>query len=261
MTREVPPSPLDDSLAGRVAVVTGASSGIGRAIALRLAKAGAHVVIHGRENKSGLAETAAAARTLGVEVLEILADISDTADQRRLISTAWDWRGAVDIWINNAGADVLTGPPASFSFMEKLDLLWRVDVRGTLALSRLIGERMARLQRGVIINMGWDRAELGMAGDSGELFAATKGAIMAFTRSLARSLAPHVRVNCIAPGWIKTSWGEGASDYWQQRAQKEALLGRWGLPEDIASMAAFLASDAASFVTGQILHVDGGIAG
>jgi 3-oxoacyl-[acyl-carrier protein] reductase len=91
------------------------------------------------------------------------------------------------------------------------------------------------------------------------MFAATKGAVMAFSRSLARSLAPEVRVNCIAPGWIKTAWGEEASAAWQQRATGDALLGRWGTPHDVAQVARFLASPAAEFITGQVIEVNGGL--
>lgn len=112
--------------------------------------------------------------------------------------------------------------------------------------------------RGTIINVGWDQAEQGMAGDSGELFAAVKGAVMAFSRSLATSLAPQVRVNCVAPGWIKTKWGDGASDAWQERAVGESLLARWGTPEDVAAVVRFLVSPEASFVNGQIIPVNGG---
>jgi 3-oxoacyl-[acyl-carrier protein] reductase len=82
---------------------------------------------------------------------------------------------------------------------------------------------------------------------------------MAFSRSLARSLAPEVRVNCVAPGWIKTAWGEQASDYWQQRAVRESLLGRWGTPEDVAAAVRFLVSPAAGFITGQVIAVNGGL--
>ena len=109
-----------------------------------------------------------------------------------------------------------------------------------------------------ILNMGWDQADVGMGGDSGEMFAAVKGAVMAFTRSLARSLAPHVRVNCLAPGWIRTAWSETASDYWQRRARRESLLQRWGTPEDVAATARFLVSPAASFITGEVIAVNGG---
>ena len=94
--------------------------------------------------------------------------------------------------------------------------------------------------RGSIVTMGWDQAETGMEGDSGELFAATKGAVLAFTRSLALSLAPEVRVNAVAPGWIKTAWGESASGAWQDRVLRETPLARWGTPEDVAEAARFL---------------------
>jgi 3-oxoacyl-[acyl-carrier protein] reductase len=98
-----------------------------------------------------------------------------------------------------------------------------------------------------------------MEGDSGEMFATIKGAVMSFTKSLAKSLAPEVRVNCIAPGWIKTSWGEeSASEYWQQRAVKESLRSRWGTPADVAAAACYLVSPGADFVNGQILPVNGG---
>jgi len=108
------------------------------------------------------------------------------------------------------------------------------------------------------VTMGWDQAETGMEGDSGELFAATKGAILAFTRSLALSLAPAVRVNALAPGWIKTAWGERSSQTWHDRVLKETPLARWGTPEDVAEVARFLVSPASEFITGQIIRVNGG---
>jgi NAD(P)-dependent dehydrogenase (short-subunit alcohol dehydrogenase family) len=111
---------------------------------------------------------------------------------------------------------------------------------------------------GVIINVGWDQAETGMEGDSGELFGAVKAAVHGATKSLARSLAPKVRVNAVAPGWIRTAWGESAPPAWQQRAITEAPLGRWGQPEDVAGAVAWLAGPDASFITGQIIRVNGG---
>jgi 3-oxoacyl-[acyl-carrier protein] reductase len=244
-------------LAGKVAVVTGASSGIGRAIALEFARAGADVFLHARSSPN-LVNVAEEARSQGVQAGTALHNLVSPQAQDRLASEAWDWHGSVDIWVNNAGVDTLTGSAAQMSFEEKLLSLMLVDVTATMRLSRAIGARMKQRGEGVILNIGWDQAELGMAGDSGELFAATKGAVMAFTRSLAMSLAPEVRVNCIAPGWIKTAWGERASDAWQERAVGESLRGRWGTPEDVAAAAHFLASPAADFLTGQILHVNGG---
>lgn len=245
------------SLSGQTAVVTGSSSGIGKAIALELARAGVDVLVHARTNRIGADEVAQAIRDLGRETHVQLRDLGDPAAQDALVTAAWSWR-PVDIWINNAGADVLTGEAASYSFEQKLAALWNVDVVATLRLARAVGQRMRQRGHGVIINMGWDQAETGMAGDSGEFFAATKGAIMAATRSLAKSLAPQVRVNCLAPGWIRTEWGEQASDEWQARAKRESLLQRWGTSDDIAHAACFLASPAAEFVNGQILHINGG---
>jgi 3-oxoacyl-[acyl-carrier protein] reductase len=111
---------------------------------------------------------------------------------------------------------------------------------------------------GVILNMGWDQAVSGQAGDGGEMFSAAKGAIMAFSCSLAKSLAPKVRVNCLAPGWICTAWGQSTSEFWDRRARGESLLNRWGTPEDVARVARFLASPAGAFVNGQIVPVNGG---
>jgi 3-oxoacyl-[acyl-carrier protein] reductase len=129
-----------------------------------------------------------------------------------------------------------------------------------MLLSRNIGRRMQECGRGgVIVNMGWDQAESGMAGDSGEVFAATKAAVMAFSRSLAKSLAPLVRVNCVAPGWIKTAWGAQAPPAWDARARGESLLRRWGTPNDVARAVRFLASPQADFINGQILAVNGGL--
>jgi 3-oxoacyl-[acyl-carrier protein] reductase len=186
-----------------------------------------------------------------------MADLSDPAEQDRLVEAAWAWR-PIDIWVNDAGVDVLTGPAAKWSFEDKLEALWKVDVVASLRLSREAGRRMRERGAGVIINMGWDQVETGMAGDSGEMFTAIKGAVMSATRSLAKSLAPHVRVNCIAPGWIRTDWGEQASPEWQERAKRDALVARWGSPEEVARVVCFLASPAASFVNGQIIPINGG---
>ena len=113
-------------------------------------------------------------------------------------------------------------------------------------------------QSGVIVTIGWDQSQAGMEGDSGEMFSAVKGAVTAFSRSLAKTLAPEVRVNCVAPGWIRTAWGGSASEVWQRRAVRESLMGRWGEPADVASAVEFLVSPQASFLTGVVLPVNGG---
>ncbi len=245
-------------LSDRVAVVTGASRGIGRAIAMELAAAGADVLVHGGHDGAAAEETAQAVRTQGVSGEGVVADLTDDAEQDRLLDRAWRWQDGVDIWINNAGVDILTGDRPGWTFEQKLNALWQVDTRATIRLSRAIAKKMAERGEGVILNTGWDGAERGMAGDTAQLFAASKGAVMAFTRSLAQSLAPKVRVNCMALGWIKTAWGEAASDLWQNRAQQESLADRWGTPEDVAQMARFLVSSQSDFISGQVIQVNGG---
>ncbi|MCG8449666.1 MAG: SDR family oxidoreductase [Pirellulales bacterium] len=249
----------DDSkqLEGLWALVTGSSSGIGRAIAQELADARAAVIVHGFQKRGATEQLVASLIRQRTQARAVLCDLSSAEGCDELVESAWQI-APIDIWINNAGADVLTGVAVEGSFTEKLQRLWEVDVAATLHLSRAVGARMKERGSGVILNMGWDQAETGMAGDSGEMFAAVKGAIMAFSRSLAKSLAPEVRVNCLAPGWIKTAWAENASDYWQERAVGESLLARWGTPADVAQAARYLASPQASFITGQVFCINGG---
>jgi 2-amino-4-hydroxy-6-hydroxymethyldihydropteridine diphosphokinase len=244
-------------LTGKRAFVTGSTSGIGRAIALELASAGADVIIHGRR-ADALAAGLQEVMKHGVRAGHIQADLHSPAECRKLADYACTVWGGLDIWINNAGADTLTGEAGRWPFERKLQELLAVDVTATMILSRDVGQRMKAAGGGVILNMGWDQAETGMEGDSGQLFGAAKAAVMAFTKSLAVSLAPEVRVNCLAPGWIKTAWGESASQAWQDRAARETPLGRWGTPEDVARTARWLVSPAAGFITGQIIRVNGG---
>lgn len=251
-------SNLGTPLAGQVAVVTGSSSGIGAEMIRTLAAAGASVVVHGNRQSSRATELVESLTAQDLSASLVLADLSTSAGREHLLSEVFKRHPSIDIWVNNAGLDVLTGDAVHWSFEQKLAALWKVDVEATLLLSRAVGARMKHSGTGTIVNIGWDQAEQGMAGDSGEMFTTIKCAVMAFSRSLAQSLAPEVRVNCIAPGWIKTSWGDEASDYWQSRACKESLRGRWGTPRDVATALLYLVSPAADFITGQTLCVNGG---
>src|SRR5204862_1163272 len=174
-----------------------------------------------------------------------------------------DLLGGLDVWVNNAGADILTGSGASLSDVEKLDRVLGVDLRGTILASWHAEELLGAQDRGgVIINMSWDHVLTGMAGLNPQLFAAVKGGVLAFSKSLARSVAPRVRVNVLAPGWIETSYAAGLEDTNQKlhrRVVESTPLKRWGTPEDVAGAAVFLASPAAAFVTGQTMLVGGGV--
>jgi 3-oxoacyl-[acyl-carrier protein] reductase len=252
-------------LRGLRAVVTGGSSGIGRAIALELARAGADVAIHFAVSRARAEAVQREVQAYGVQCELFQADL-ETADCALLARQCWESWGPCDIWINNAGVDLLTGPGRQWTYAEKLRKLLAIDVTGTVLLSRTIGALMQERVRctpalagqSSIVNIGWDQADRGMEGDSGELFSVAKNAIMGFTRSLAVSLAPEVRVNCIAPGWIKTAWGETAPPEWQARVLRETPLRRWGEPTDIARLARYLVSREASYLTGQVLNANGG---
>lgn len=251
------PAMLFASLSDQRILVTGSSSGIGRAIALECARAGADLVLNCRSSGRKLADVAEEIRALGRNVQTVMADVSSATDRQRLLQLATETR-PVTALVNNAGADLLTTELRAASFTDKLDRLYEVDVKGTIELSRSFGHAFAARKQGSILTIGWDQSDRGMEGDSGELFATAKNAVMGFTRSLSVSLAPWVRVNCIAPGWIRTAWGSEAGEYWQQRVLNETPLKRWGEPQDIATAARFLLSNEASFITGQVININGG---
>ncbi|HVR72955.1 MAG TPA: SDR family NAD(P)-dependent oxidoreductase [Planctomycetota bacterium] len=252
-------APVAARLEGCRALVTGSSSGIGRAILLELAGSGAAVIAHANRSFARAEALAAEVARRGTRAIALEADLRDPEACRRLVARAFEALGGIDVWVNNAGADILTEGGQKMSFESKLEMLLEVDVRATMLLTRDVGRIMKGSGGGSIVNMGWDKAATGMEGDAGELFAAAKGAIMSFTRSAALSLAPRVRVNCIAPGWIRTAWGETAGAVWQERVLRETPLRRWGTPEDVAHVARFLASGDAAFLTGQVIAVNGGV--
>ena len=247
------------SLAGKVAVVTGASSGIGQAIALACANAGADLVVSYQHNRQGIDETVRRVGEAGRVAVPVQVDISREADVERLSRTVQEHFGRVDVWINNAGADILTGRGAKLSRAEKLELLLAVDVRGTVVASWAAVGLMRAGAGGVILNMSWDHVTQGMKGENPILYSAAKGAIASFSRSLAREVAPAIRVNILAPGFIETAFGEEADPAWRDEVVARTPLGRWGVPEDVAQAAVFLASDKARFLTGQTLAVNGGV--
>ncbi len=129
--------PAARDLQGKTAVVTGASSGIGRAIALEFASAGANVIVHARSNATGAKQVADEILSLGCESRVALSDLAEKSNRKAFVQDAWDWRGGIDVWVNNAGADVLTGDAGNWTFDEKLQQLWKVDVAATIDLSRL----------------------------------------------------------------------------------------------------------------------------
>jgi 3-oxoacyl-[acyl-carrier protein] reductase len=240
--------------------VTGASGGIGRAIAETFAAEGAVVLLTHRASADRAHTVADAIASRGGSALVRQADLASSEACERLVAEAHDELGRVDVWVNNAGADVLTGEAAAWEWERKLDTLLAVDLKGTIACSYAISEIMRDQERGgAIVNMSWDHVTSGMAGENPQLFAAVKGGVLAFSKSLARSVAPGVRVNVLCPGWIETSFGEQADPDFRRSVARDTPLRRWGRPEDVADAALYLASPAAAFVTGQAINVNGGV--
>jgi 3-oxoacyl-[acyl-carrier protein] reductase len=248
------------SLADRAMLVTGASSGIGRAIALAAARAGADVAITYRRNEHGARDTEREIAAIGRRVAVIQLDLADLESVRAVGPAARDALGRLDVWVNNAGADILTGEGGSLTRVQKVDMVLTVDVRGTMLASWHAAEMFAAQEGGgVIINMSWDHVTFGMEGTNPQIYGAAKGAVLSFSKCLARSVAPRVRVNILAPGWIETSFGEGLDDTVRRTVAASTPLKRWGVPDDVAGAAVFLASPAASFLTGQTIMIGGGI--
>lgn len=259
MASDNSPSDSAGQLAGKRVLVTGGSSGIGRAIAIAAARAGADVAITWKSNEAGANAVAADIRATGRRAVIVRADVGEAEGLEQLRDFLRDALGGIDAWVNNAGADILTGQGATLSRREKLDLLLRVDLRGTMLASWSAVEMMrAQPQGGVIINMSWDHVTRGLEGENPELFSAVKGGILSFSKSLARSVAPTIRVNVLGPGWIQTAFGATADSSWHREVAESIPMGRWGTPEDVAGAAVYLASDAARYVTGQMIMVNGG---
>jgi 3-oxoacyl-[acyl-carrier protein] reductase len=246
------------ALAGRAVLVTGASSGIGRAIALAAARSGADVAITYRVNESGARDVEREIARVGRRSFVSHLDLADDGSIRTLGPAVCRAFGRLDVWINNAGADILTGANAKLPVTEKLDMLLRVDLRGTMLASWQAAELLG--EGGVIINMSWDHVLTGMPGSNPQMYSAVKGGVLAFSKSLARTLAPRIRVNVLAPGWVATAFSEQEMEMEARRAAEDsAPMKRLGTPEDVAAAAIFLASPGASFITGETILVGGGV--
>ena len=250
-------------LKDKTTVITGSSSGIGRAIALAFAGEGARVVVNYNKSRERAQEVVREIQELPAQALAVQADVADADAIGNLIATARAEFGRIDVWVNNAGADILTGAGAALTDRQKLSRLIEVDLKGTIQCSWAAAEVMQRQGHGhgVIINLSWDQALHGYQGTNPQMFSAVKAGVQAFSKSLAKTVAPAVRVNVLAPGWIATSFATDVmeEEYYQARCA-EIPLQRFGTPADVARAAVFMASDDASYITGTTLNVGGGAA-
>jgi 3-oxoacyl-[acyl-carrier protein] reductase len=247
------PTLTDSGLAGGAALVTGGSGGIGRAIVQTLAAAGMDVVFTYRGNATAAAELTAA--TPAGKVTGEAVDIRDSAACTTLAEKVFDRFGRVDLLVNNAG--VIRDNPLTALEDDDIKTVIETNVIGTFNMSRAVAPFMISKRRGRIVNISSVAGDKGGRGQTN--YAASKGAINAFTRSLAVELAPrNITVNAVAPGVVETEMSRPVRELAGEAVTARILLRRIGRPEEIAHAVWFLASNYASYITGQVLHVDGG---
>jgi 3-oxoacyl-[acyl-carrier protein] reductase len=244
------------SFAGKTALVTGASRGIGRAIAVELAQRGARVVVNYARDVQGAQATVDAIAAAGGQGCALQADVADTKAAEGLIKATLEAYGSLDVLVNNAGTTrdmvIMMMPEADW------DMVIQTNLKSAFNCSKAAVKTMLRKRAGRIINI---TSVAGIAGNAGQTnYSASKAGLIGFTKALAREVAArNITVNAVAPGFVPTALTESLPAELKAASLKTIPLGRWGTAEDVAHAVAFLASDEAGYITGQVLSVDGGM--
>lgn len=241
---------------GKTAIVTGASRGIGRAVALALAEEGANVVINYAGNEGAASETAALCQEHGVQTLVVRGDVASSEDCTRLVEEAVKTFGTVDILVNNAG---ITRDNVLMRMSDKeFDQVIATNLRGTYLMMKAVSRTMMKKRHGRIVNMA---SVVGLMGNAGQVnYAASKAGVIGMTKSFAREIAARgITVNAVAPGFIATDMTANLPEAAASAISASIPKGTLGSPEDVANAVKFLASDQSGYITGQVICVDGGM--
>lgn len=251
------------SLKGKVAIVTGSATGLGAAVALQLADKGCNVVINYTKSEKEAKETLAACQAKGVEAILAQGDVGEDADCRRIVDETVKKWGRVDVLVNNAGGTKFANH-AELDELNAEDFLWiyKVNVVGAYQMIRACAPHMKEAGKGSVVNVSSIAGVTGIG--SSVAYAASKGALNTMTLSLARSLAPKIRVNAVCPGFIGTRWfsdrfGQQTFEGIKRQQEESTPLGRAGTPEDIATAVVFFCGEGSDHITGETLITDAGM--
>jgi len=244
-------------LSNKVALVTGSGRGIGKAISLRLAEAGASIIVNDIGDAEPVEAVVREIKAMGRQALPVLADVSSASDVDRLVAEAIAAYGRIDILVNNAG--IARDQLLLRMSEEDWDRVLAVDLKSVFLCTKAVLKHMVKQRWGRIISIA---SIVGIVGNPGQAnYAAAKAGIIGFTRTIAKEVASRgITVNAIAPGFIDTEMTQRLKEEWKQVLKKQIPLGYLGSPRDVAEAVAFLASEEAGYITGQVLGVDGGIA-
>jgi len=246
----------EQRLKDRVAIVTGSSRGIGKAIALRFADEGAKVVVNWVGGEKAAAEVVDEIKKRGTEALSVRADVSRLADVHSLIQSTIDRFGQIDVLVNNAGVMFTRGVLETSE--DDWDRTIDVNLKGAYLCSKEVAPIMIAQKFGRIINISSNSGLYHPSAMRWTEYVVSKAGMNGLTKAMALALGPYITVNAVCPGWIKTDMVEGTDPAVERRILDETALGRWGTPDEVAASAAFLASHDADFITGELLIVAGG---
>ncbi|MGN0145077.1 MAG: 3-oxoacyl-[acyl-carrier-protein] reductase [Clostridium sp.] len=243
-------------LKGKCALVTGASRGIGKAIALKLASLGANLVLNYRSSEAEALEVEKKVKEMGVDAISVQGDISKLEDVENLVNKAKDKFGSIDIMVNNAG---ITKDNLIIRMKEEdFDNVINVNLKGVFNCLKVITPIMIKQRHGKIINLS---SVVGISGNASQVnYSASKAGVIGMTKSLAKEIGSRgINVNAVAPGFIETDMTGVLGEKIKEEYKKNIPLRRTGKPEDVANVVAFLASEGSDYITGQVIHVDGGM--